>query len=185
MDAVTRGDGPLVFATVGTDHHPFDRLVRWLDGWLESREDDRVRCLVQTGTSMQPQRASSREYLDYETMKALLRDAAVVVCHGGPATIMLCAYAGNRPIVVPRVHRLGEHVDDHQVVFTRRMAREGTIELAETEDRFRELLDDALYAGAAVRVAGATSSIAEAVQRFEEAVADLPLTRELRSRARV
>ena len=25
---------PLVFVSVGTDHHPFDRLIGWVDAWL-------------------------------------------------------------------------------------------------------------------------------------------------------
>ena len=29
------GHAPLVFVTVGTDHHPFDRLIHWMDRWLE------------------------------------------------------------------------------------------------------------------------------------------------------
>ena len=60
--------------------------------------------------------------------------AAAVVCHGGPGTILGARHRGAVPIVVPRQHRLGEHVDDHQVAFSRRLAADGGgIHLAETE----------------------------------------------------
>ena len=66
-----------------------------------------------------------------------MRDARVVVCHGGPGTIMLAATLGKMPIVMPRSSALGEHVDDHQVAFCKRIAADGAILLATTEDEFR------------------------------------------------
>lgn len=163
---------PLLFVTVGTDHHPFDRLVRWLDAWLESGGQKRFRCLLQHGTSMPSSVARSCNYLGYDEMERALHEATVVACHGGPGTIMLAAEAGKVPIVVPRVRAMGEHVDDHQVLFARRLERERTIVLAETESRFRQFTERALADPFAVPQRGA-SSTAEAVRRFEEIVDEL------------
>jgi UDP-N-acetylglucosamine transferase subunit ALG13 len=95
-----------------------------------------------------------------------MREARAVVCHGGPGTIMLSCSVGRRPIVVPRRHGLGEHVDDHQLAFSRRIAADGQIELAETEDRFVELLEQALEddATTATRPSAAAP---ETIERFE------------------
>jgi UDP-N-acetylglucosamine transferase subunit ALG13 len=130
-----------LFVTVGTDHHPFDRLIRWLDEWLATGSRDGVDCLVQAGTSSSARRAQSTSFITYPEMDLALRQASAVVCHGGPGTIMLALAAGKKPIVVPRRSALGEHVDDHQVVFARRVSQEGSIVLAESQERFRELLD--------------------------------------------
>jgi UDP-N-acetylglucosamine transferase subunit ALG13 len=163
---------PLVFVTVGTDHHPFDRLVRWLEAWLESGAKHRVRCLLQHGASVPSRVARSCDFLGYDEMERAIHEATAVVCHGGPATIMLAAGAGKVPIVVPRVRALGEHVDDHQVLFARRLERERRIVLAETETRFRLFVERALAVPLAVpqRV---SSSSDEAVRRFEEIVDEL------------
>jgi UDP-N-acetylglucosamine transferase subunit ALG13 len=163
---------PLLFVTVGTDHHPFDRLVRWLDAWLESGAKQRVRCLLQHGASVPSSVARSCDFLGYGEMERALHEAAVVVCHGGPGTIMLAAEAGKVPIVVPRVQALGEHVDDHQVLFARRLEQERTIVLAETESRFHQFTERALADPLALprRV---SSSNAEAIRRFEEIVDNL------------
>lgn len=165
---------PLLFVTVGTDHHPFDRLVKWLDSWLEAGGNGTVRCLVQRGTSIAPAHARSSNYLAYDAMCAAVREAAALVCHGGPGTIMLAAHAGKVPIVVPRLGALGEHVDDHQLIFARRMAEEGTIALAESEDRFRALVDDALAARIALDPV-APSWTGDTVRRFEQIVDELML----------
>jgi UDP-N-acetylglucosamine transferase subunit ALG13 len=163
---------PLVFVTVGTDHHPFDRLVRWVDAWLEEGGEERSRCVVQHGTSIAAHHAESSDFMAYEAMRASIDEAAALVCHGGPGTIMLAAYAGKVPIVVPRLRALGEHVDDHQLAFARRIAGEGTIALAEDEQLFAALLDRALETPRESRpvVAPRTN---EAVRRFEEILGEL------------
>jgi UDP-N-acetylglucosamine transferase subunit ALG13 len=165
---------PLVFATVGTDVHPFDRMTRWIDAWLERGGEARARCFVQTGTSAKPLRAGHRDYIGYEEMEAAIREATAVVCHGGPATISLCSALGKRPIVIPRLASLGEHVDDHQRRFAARLGADGAILLAESEERFRDLLDSVLSANgsAAAGVARAGDPL-EAVRRFEELVEGL------------
>jgi UDP-N-acetylglucosamine transferase subunit ALG13 len=162
---------PLVFLTVGTDHHPFDRVVHWLDAWLESGAEDRVRCLVQHGASRPSALAPSREFLTYDEMDEAIQDAAVIVSHGGPGTIMMAAEAGKVPIVVPRVRALREHVDDHQVLFAERLRAERTIALADSESKFRQFVDRAL-ANPLARPQRA-SSTADAVRRFEEVVDEL------------
>lgn len=137
-----RPDRPDVFVVVGTDHHRFDRLIGWIDQWAQRRPD--VTVLVQRGTAAAPQHASSVELLPYERVQQHMADAAVVVSHGGPGTIMDCRAAGTLPIVVPRTRALGEHVDDHQVVFARATAAAGVILLAETAEELERLLDAAL-----------------------------------------
>ena len=167
---------PLLFASVGTDHHPFNRFVRWVDGWLGNGGSSRVRCVMQTGTSVRPSHADSSEYFPYDEMRALMQAAALVVCHGGPGTITLAAAAGVRPIVVPRRHRLGEHVDDHQVAFSRRLASEGSVTLVETESALRTVLERALDDPSLTSVPRRESSVAPAVKRFEDLVAELMAT---------
>jgi UDP-N-acetylglucosamine transferase subunit ALG13 len=163
---------PLVFVTVGTDHHPFDRLIRWVDGWMEHGGAERARCFVQTGTSLAPRAAEFRPYLSYEEMARSIREAAVVVCHGGPGTIITCRHLGRKPLVVPRQSDLGEHVDDHQVAFTARLAAEGQIDLLRDEARFRQVLDHALETGTSVEDRTA-SDVAAAARRFEELVSGM------------
>lgn len=162
-----------LFATVGTDYHPFNRLIRWLDEWLETEEGQRVRCLVQHGTSVQPHHAESTAYMTYSEIETALKRATAVVCHAGPGTIMLARAAGKRPIVVPRKRELGEHVDNHQVAFARRISEDGTIWLAETKQRFRELLDCVAAESARFESDQREVERPAAVALFEQLVDDL------------
>lgn len=172
------GDGHrrLVFATVGTDHHRFDRLVRWVDEWARSAGPS-VECFVQTGTSGSPKTASSEAYLSHDQLQDLLSRAAAVVCHGGPATIVDCRRAGVKPIVVPRRRSFDEHVDDHQLLFARRTAASGLVELVETEERLRAVLDAVVADPDAYRIdVEESGELAASIDRFR-ALADPLLVR--------
>jgi UDP-N-acetylglucosamine transferase subunit ALG13 len=160
------GEG-LLLVTVGTDHHPFDRLVRWVDAWLGGGSRQ-LRCLMQTGTSAPPTGpAAWQAYLEFDALQAAMAEAAAVVCHGGPGTILGARHLGAVPIVVPRKHRLGEHVDDHQVAFSRRLAAEaGEVHLAETEADLHHLLDQVTVQPAAFRAGPGDRATAAAVREF-------------------
>ena len=168
---MTSDEAPLLLVSVGTDHHPFDRLVRWAGAWLDGHPGQ-LRCLMQTGTSAPPAAGAAqwRAYLEFDALQEAMAGAAAVVCHGGPGTILGARHMGAVPIVVPRQHSLGEHVDDHQVVFSRRLAADGGIHLAETEADLHRLLDRVAAEPGSFRVGPGDRATAGAVREFERLV---------------
>jgi UDP-N-acetylglucosamine transferase subunit ALG13 len=169
--------GPLLLVTVGTDHHRFDRLVRWVDDWLVAAggAGAPLRCLMQTGTSAPPSSGAAdwQPYLEFDALQAALRNAAAVVCHGGPGTILGARHLGAVPIVVPRRHQLGEHVDDHQVAFSRRLAAGGGVYLAESQADLHALLDRVTVDPAAFRAPFEHRGTGAAVGALRRLVGDL------------
>jgi UDP-N-acetylglucosamine transferase subunit ALG13 len=133
---------PLVFVTVGTDHHRFERLMDWIEEW--SARNPGARLVVQHGTARAVDGAECSAFLPPERFRALLADAAAVVCPGGPGAIMETRAAGLRPIVVPRRGDLGEHVDNHQLAFSRFLAGRDLVTLAETDPDLFVALDRVL-----------------------------------------
>lgn len=100
----------MIFVTVGTHQQPFERLLR---GLAALPGDELV---VQYGPSRPP--AGVREavpFLSFAEMLDHFARADVVVTHAGVGSILCATNAGHTPIVVPRLKRHGEHVDDHQV----------------------------------------------------------------------
>ena len=129
-----------VLVLLGTDHHRFDRLVDWVDRWASDSGAD---VLVQHGTSRPPLVAAGQPYLDWDKVQSEIEAADVVVSHGGPATISEAREAGHMPIVVPRDPARDEHIDDHQQLFSRRLAASGLITVVEDEAALRAALDAA------------------------------------------
>jgi UDP-N-acetylglucosamine transferase subunit ALG13 len=161
---------PLLFATVGTESYPFERLVRWVDSWAARRPE--VGCFVQFGGAGPPAHAEGAAYLPFQEVQELLGRAEVVVCHGGTGSIVLSRRQGLRPIVVPRTRAHGEHVDDHQVRFARRLAGLGQVDLAESEQRLHRLLDEAFSGKRPTRVRPSDAP-SEGVERFARIVETL------------
>ena len=134
---------PVVLFLVGTDHHPFTRMVRWADEYARTR-GGKVRVVVQHGPTAPPDVAEGFVLVPHAELLALIGDADVVVCHGGPATIVEVRRNGTMPVVVPREPSRGEHVDGHQQRFARRMGEEGLVLLCEEQDAMDAALDRAL-----------------------------------------
>lgn len=159
---------PLVFVTVGSDHHRFDRIVEWLDDCLD-RTDEPVECLVQYGTAAIPRNAHAIDYLDHDLLQRCLTVADIVVVQGGPMSIIEARRCGHRPIVVPRVARLDEVVDDHQVTFCRKLAEQDLITVAEDRSAFGAALAAAMQAPQRYVLAKSdvrSSASADAVERI-------------------
>jgi UDP-N-acetylglucosamine transferase subunit ALG13 len=120
----------MIFVTVGTNETPFDRLLLALER-LPAGE----RLVVQAGASqVRPRGAECVEELPFEALAEYVRRARVVVTHAGVGSILVALTNGKRPVIVPRLEKLGEAVDDHQVVFARRFAEAGLATLVEDVD---------------------------------------------------
>ena len=160
--------GPSIVGTVGTDHHPFDRLIAWLDRFAADHPS--VSTFVQSGTSAPPRTCDGSAYLAFDELGARLAGSVAVVSHGGPATIMDARAAGRLPIVLPRQSGLGEHVDDHQVRFSTWMDSRGQVVLAHDEDHLTELLEGALADPSRYVLDPAAGAGEAAIRRFGDLV---------------
>jgi UDP-N-acetylglucosamine transferase subunit ALG13 len=162
---------PLIFVTVGTAQFPWPRLMDWLDQWLDGREET-VRCLVQTGHTPPPKRAAWEAFLSHKEMERQVGQATAVVTQAAAASVMLCKELGKKPIVVPRLRKFGEMIDEHQILFGRRMAADGVIEFAESRERFHELLNRALADPASFRRDHTDEELAHTVHRIGKLLDD-------------
>lgn len=117
----------MIFVTVGTNEAPFDRLIRSLERLPAGEE-----LVVQHGASdVRVPGATHLDFLPFDTVVEYVRNARVVVTHAGVGSIMVALAERLRPVVVPRLRRFGEAVDDHQLTFGQHFARAGLVTLVE------------------------------------------------------
>ena len=117
----------MIFVSVGTHEAPFDRLLLAVG---ELRTDEEL--VVQYGPSaVRCNRATEFDYLPFDQVVELVRLARVVVTHAGVGSVMLALSNGKRPVVMARLHRFDEHVDDHQLELAQRLADAGLVDLVE------------------------------------------------------
>ncbi|MDK2967455.1 glycosyltransferase [Lacrimispora sp.] len=109
----------MIFATVGTHEQPFNRLLKEIDRLKETGiilED----VIIQTGYSTyEPRYCEWHKLLPYDDMVKNVERARIVITHGGPASFIMPLQIGKIPVVVPRQYEFHEHVNNHQVEFTK------------------------------------------------------------------
>ena len=128
-----------IFATVGTDHHPFDRLLDWLEPWAAKHPD--VSLVVQHGHSRPAASGENHQMLGSAELAQRYQEADLIVAQVGPGTIADANAAGLLPVVVPRDPALGEVVDGHQFAFGRFMAEKGRCLTVTTAAELHRTLD--------------------------------------------
>ena len=133
----------MIFVTVGTHEQQFNRLVAYVDG-MKQRGEIQEDVVIQTGFSTyEPQSCQWAKTFPYQKMQQLVSDARIVITHGGPSSFFAPMMMGKIPVVVPRITRLHEHVNGHQVRFCRRLKElGGNILLAEDEPQLKYILEN-------------------------------------------
>lgn len=131
----------MIFVTVGTHEQPFNRLVEYIDS-LKKDGTITEEVIIQTGYSTyEPKYCKWQKLFPYQEMIKFVGEARIVITHGGPSSFIMPLQIGKTPIVVPRRHEFNEHVNDHQVSFSKAVAeRMGTIIVAEDMDKLGETI---------------------------------------------
>lgn len=123
----------MIFVTVGSHYQGFDRLIKKMDEIAGKIDEDVV---MQIGhTTYKPVNAEYFSFLDsFEEILRLNRDARVVVSHAGAGSIVTALKEKTPVIVVPRLKRYNEHMNDHQLEIAKAMSDDrNVIVLYDTE----------------------------------------------------
>ena len=137
----------MIFVTVGIHEQPFNRLIEEVDR-LKGEGSISEDVIMQTGFSTyEPKYCEWDKLLPYSQMLENVRNARIVITHGGPASFIMPLQIGKVPIVVPRQLQYDEH--NHQVEFTRAVAERmgNIIPVYDIEDLSQTIVDYGKTAG--------------------------------------
>lgn len=112
----------MIFVTVGTHEQQFNRLIKKID---ELKRDGVIsdEVFIQTGFSTyEPKYCKWSKLIPYDQMIKNVKEARIVITHGGPASFIMPLQIGKIPVVVPRQLEYDEHVNNHQVEFAKNVA---------------------------------------------------------------
>lgn len=112
----------MIFVTVGTHEQGFERLIKKVDDLVRDgkiKED----VIMQIGfTQYKPKYCKWYTIIPYVDMHKYIDDARIIITHGGPASFIMPLQIGKVPIVVPRQEKYHEHINNHQVEFTKHIS---------------------------------------------------------------
>jgi UDP-N-acetylglucosamine transferase subunit ALG13 len=131
----------MIFVTVGTHEQPFNRLVEYIDKLKENHVIDEE-VIIQTGFSTyEPKYCEWSKLYTYKDMIRFVNEARIVITHGGPSSFTMPLQVGKIPVVVPRKKKYDEHVNNHQVEFSKAVAeRQGNILVVEEIDDLKDII---------------------------------------------
>jgi UDP-N-acetylglucosamine transferase subunit ALG13 len=101
----------------------FPRLIQKMDAIAAATGES---VLVQTGMSATlPRHADHFDFRPHDEVRALQREARLVVAHAGIGCVRDALEAARPLVVVPRLRRYREHLNDHQLDLARAVERRG------------------------------------------------------------
>lgn len=124
----------MIFVSLGTQKFQFNRLLKAMDE-LKKKGLVKDTVLAQRGNSDYiPEHYESVAFMDKNEFLKNIRDCSLMICHSGVGTIISGLDYEKKIIVMPRLSKYKEHVDDHQVEIARIFEKQGYILMADKEE---------------------------------------------------
>lgn len=102
----------MILVTLGTQKFQMNRLIEAMDCIAPELGEE---VFIQTGNSSYvPQNCSHADFVDAVKFQQMIKECSVLITHSGVGSIMAGIKANRPVIVVPRLAKFHEHVDDHQ-----------------------------------------------------------------------
>jgi UDP-N-acetylglucosamine transferase subunit ALG13 len=129
-----------IFIATGTQL-AFDRLIEAVDDWAAEHPEAEIFAQIGPG-GYRPQHMQSQGYVAPQTFEHKSKEADLIIAHAGTGTIFTALELRKPIIVMPRLHKYGEHRNDHQVATVERFQTLRGVNVAHDEHELRRLLDD-------------------------------------------
>lgn len=102
----------MILVTLGTQKFEMNRLVEAVDQLATEIQEE---IFVQKGnTSYIPKHCKYADFVDTSEFQEMIKSCSVLVTHSGVGSIMTGINNKVPVVVVPRLAKFHEHVDDHQ-----------------------------------------------------------------------
>ncbi|MDO4282673.1 MAG: PssE/Cps14G family polysaccharide biosynthesis glycosyltransferase [Clostridia bacterium] len=128
----------MIFVTIGTQKQQFTRLLEMLENSTELKNDEIV---VQAGyTKYDSDRLRVLDFITFEKMEEYIDESEFVICHGGVGSIFTALKRNKKVLVVPRLSKYKEHINDHQLEICEQLEKDGFILYLKDEKNFDKMI---------------------------------------------
>lgn len=133
----------MIFVAVGTQKFQLNRLLKAIDDLIEQgRLKDEV--FAQVGHSdYVPRHYAYKDFISSDDFQDCIRRCDLLITHSGVATIIAGLKLEKPIVVVPRLAKFGEHVDDHQVQIADSFSQKDLLFMCKYLDNLTETVDRA------------------------------------------
>lgn len=125
----------MVFVSVGTQKQQFTRIFQMVEDSKELKED----IVAQTGnTHFESKKMKILPSIDSDIFEEYIKKADIIICHGGVGTIFNALENNKKILVVPRLGKYKEHINDHQLEVASELEKEGYLLVYKEGNEFDE-----------------------------------------------
>lgn len=131
----------MILVTLGTQKFEMNRLVKAADLLAQTAEEE---VFVQCGNSTyQPKYCKYSAFVDSAEFAEMIQNCSVLITHSGVGIIMTGIQAKRPIIVVPRLKKYNEHVDDHQLQIAEAFEEKGCVLCCRNEEELPQYIEKA------------------------------------------
>lgn len=133
----------MIFVAVGTQKFQLNRLLKAVDELVEQGVlTEEV--FAQVGYSdYQPRNYAYKDFLSRDDFQSCISRCDLLITHSGVATIIAGLKLGKPVVVVPRLAKFAEHVDDHQLQIAKSFSERNLLLMCEDLAHLAEVVSDA------------------------------------------
>lgn len=131
----------MILITLGTQDKQFTRLLDMVQKEID-KGNIKDRVVVQAGhTKYDSKDMEIFDLIDREKFSELISKCDILITHGGVGSIINGLQNNKKVIVVPRLAKYDEHMNDHQIQITDNFSKEGYILPLYENDNLGDVLE--------------------------------------------
>jgi len=129
---------------VGNAKRGFQRLLNAVESLAADGIFNEKKVFIQSGhnPAFHPRFCEHKPFISMDEFDHWMEKAELIICHGG-CTQLTAIRLGKVPVVMPRLEKYDEHINDHQVQLVRALAAEGRIVPAYEPEEFERAISEA------------------------------------------
>lgn len=134
-----------LFVPLGTQKFPFNRLIEALNALVEKGVFKPEEIVMQSSIYEIEPKFTHYELIPAAKFDELIEKAELVITHSGVNSIISCMKRNKPLIIVPRLKKYGEHVDNHQVEIAELMKQKFDVVVVEDLAKLEESIIEARH----------------------------------------
>lgn len=133
----------MILVTLGTQNNSFHRLLEEIQKCIDKKIIKEEVIVQAGGTKFKSKDMKIFKLVSSKKLNEYIEQASYIITHGGVGSIISAIKKGKKVIAVPRYHKYGEHVNDHQLQIIQTFDGQGFIkgikDVTELEDAIKEI----------------------------------------------
>ena len=105
----------MILIVLGTQDNSFHRLLEKVQELID-KNIIKEKVIVKAGTTkFESKEIEIYSLMPYNKLEQIMKEADLVITHGGVGSIVMALKLGKKVIAIPRLSQFNEHVNDHQI----------------------------------------------------------------------